>query len=73
MVLPDTEKRVMRRINLCSRHTPPDHILGTITSFQDISYVLCTMGSAGGAGWHHGRGLQTWTGGSKRVASIVNF
>lgn len=45
IVLPDTVRKVMRKISLCSRHTPPDHVLGTITSFEDMCKVL---GAGGG-------------------------
>ena len=40
IVVPDTCNRVVRRVNLCSRHTPPDHVLGTITSFDDVARIL---------------------------------
>jgi hypothetical protein len=36
LMLPDVKHRVMRRINLCSRHALPDHILGTITSVDEF-------------------------------------
>lgn len=55
-VLPDVERKVMRRVNLCSKHAPPDHILSTITSFDELELALSAFcinssgvgGSSGG-------------------------
>lgn len=40
MVLPEVERRCMRRVNFCRKHAPPDHVLGTVTSFGELKEVL---------------------------------
>jgi hypothetical protein len=48
MLLPDVKNGVMRRVNLCNKHCPPEHILGTITSFDELGMALRNLASAGG-------------------------
>ncbi len=50
MILPECERRCMRRINFCRKHAPPDHILNTITSFHELQHVLTTRGQDGQPG-----------------------
>jgi hypothetical protein len=40
MVVPDSRRHVMRRINLCSKHAPPDHLLSTVTSYDELEQLL---------------------------------
>jgi hypothetical protein len=45
MVLPNPAQRVVQRLNLCSRHAPPDHMLGVVTStrqFRSIVTFYCS-------------------------------
>lgn len=36
MLLPDPARRVVRKVNLCARHAPPDHILCNVTGFSEL-------------------------------------
>jgi hypothetical protein len=36
MLLPDPDRRVVRKVNLCSRHAPPEHILCNVTGFSEL-------------------------------------
>jgi len=40
MVLPEVARKVMRRVNLCSKHAPPDHVLSTVTSYDELELSL---------------------------------
>ena len=40
MLLPEVGMRCMHRINFCRRHAPPDHMLRTVTSFDDLKQVV---------------------------------
>ncbi len=40
MIIPDSVRKVMRRINLCSKHAPPDHLLSTVTSYDELELLL---------------------------------
>jgi len=36
----DVARKVMRRVNLCSKHAPPDHVLSTVTSYDELELSL---------------------------------
>lgn len=40
MILPDAQNRKMRRVNFCRKHCPPEHMLNTITGFDEVDAVL---------------------------------
>lgn len=50
MLLPDPERRVVRRVHLCARHAPPHHILCNVTGFselvQAVRYFLANSSTA---------------------------
>lgn len=43
MMLPDVGRRCMHRVNFCRRHTPPEHVLRTVTSYQELNHGLETL------------------------------
>lgn len=40
LLLPDVERRVMKRVHLCNRHAPPEHLLGMVTSTEEFDTVV---------------------------------
>lgn len=40
MVLPDPSKRSLKRLHLCSKHAPPDHMLGVVTSTRQFKSIV---------------------------------
>ena len=40
MILPSVRRRCMHRVNFCKKHAPPEHVLNTITSFDELEMVL---------------------------------
>ena len=53
MIVPNTSQRIMRRLNLCSRHAPPEHMLGMVTStrqFETIVSFYCNNKTARSGG-----------------------
>lgn len=40
MLLPNSIDRVMQRVNLCSKHAPPEHMLGMVTSVQQFHTMV---------------------------------
>ena len=53
LILPECDRRCMRRVNFCRKHAPADHILNTITSFQELQQVLLSRGRES----HHSVGV----------------
>ena len=41
MVLPDVRSQCMHRANFCKKHAPPEHVLATVTSFDELEQVMC--------------------------------
>jgi hypothetical protein len=78
MILPDVEKKLMRRISLCNRHAPPEHILSQVSSFDELELALnafclsmSTLGSGSGRrGGTVGRGLHTL---ASRASILATF
>lgn len=59
MLLPEVAGRCMHRINFCRRHAPPDHMMRTVTSFDELRQVITIMAansSGGGGGGGGGAG-----------------
>ena len=60
MILPDVQRKVMRRIGLCNRHAPPEHILAQVSSFDELELALkafCFSSSSSiSGGGRRGRG-----------------
>ena len=44
MILPSVSRRCMHRVNFCKKHAPPEHVLCTITSFDELEQVLVRAG-----------------------------
>lgn len=47
-VLVDASRRVLKRVSLCNRHAPPEHLLGMVTCIQDFECIVrdyCTAKS----------------------------
>lgn len=40
LILVDPPNRVMRRVNFCRRHAPPDHLMCTVTSYEELCNVV---------------------------------
>lgn len=40
MLLPDVARRTMRRVHLCSRHAPPEHLLGMVTCVEEFDAAV---------------------------------
>jgi hypothetical protein len=39
-VLVDSTRRVLRRVGLCNRHAPPEHLMGMVTCMQDFECIV---------------------------------
>jgi hypothetical protein len=40
LIVVDPPSRVMRRVNFCRRHAPPEHLMGTVTSYEELCNVV---------------------------------
>lgn len=40
MVIPHVRNKCMRRVCFCKKHAPPEHVLNTITSFEELEMAL---------------------------------
>lgn len=40
MLLPNVEEKTICRVHLCSRHAPPEHIIGMVTSMQQFGTAV---------------------------------
>ncbi len=53
MVLPHVRRKCMRRVNFCKKHAPPEHVLNTITSFEELEMALQARAAAAAASAQH--------------------
>lgn len=53
MLLPNPKHRIMRRVNLCSRHAPPEHMLGMVTSTRQFETIVSFYCNNKGSAHHH--------------------
>lgn len=40
LLLPDVARRCMKQVQLCSRHAPPEHVMGTVTCVEEFEAVV---------------------------------
>lgn len=66
LTLVHVQRRVVRRVNFCRKHAPPDHILHTITSFEEMEAMFerrfnSSSGGEGGGSSSRCQSIGKWS------------